>query len=104
MPTSNAEELGLFLKCTVIGRGVFGPCACSFGGTSPSSLLRFWIALFTVLKRCCGKVMFLHLSMILFTGGGGGGKVYIPLGRYPALRETTAADGTHPCLMRRKLK
>ena len=28
MPTSNAEELGLFLKCTVIGRGVFGPCAC----------------------------------------------------------------------------
>ena len=29
MPTSNAEELGLFLKCTVIGRGVFGPCACT---------------------------------------------------------------------------
>ena len=28
MPTSNAEELRLFLKCTVIGRGVFGPCAC----------------------------------------------------------------------------
>ena len=28
MPTSNAEELELFLKCTVIGRGVFGPCAC----------------------------------------------------------------------------
>ena len=28
MPTSNAEELGLFLKCTVIGRGVFGPWAC----------------------------------------------------------------------------
>ena len=25
MPTSNAEELGLFVKCTVIGRGVFGP-------------------------------------------------------------------------------
>ena len=23
MPTSNAEELRLFLKCTVIGRGVF---------------------------------------------------------------------------------
>ena len=31
MPTSNAEELGLFLKCTVIGRGVFGPCACCTG-------------------------------------------------------------------------
>ena len=28
MPTSNAEEFRLFLKCTVIGRGVFGPCAC----------------------------------------------------------------------------
>ena len=28
MPTSNTEELGHFLKCTVIGRGVFGPCAC----------------------------------------------------------------------------
>ena len=23
MPTSNTEELGRFLKCTVIGRGVF---------------------------------------------------------------------------------
>ena len=30
MPTSNTEELGHFLKCTVIGRGVFGPCACCF--------------------------------------------------------------------------
>ena len=28
MPTSNTEELGRFLKCTVIGRGVFGLCAC----------------------------------------------------------------------------
>ena len=28
MATSNTEELGRFLKCTVIGRGVFGPCAC----------------------------------------------------------------------------
>ena len=28
MPTSNTEEPGRFLKCTVIGRGVFGPCAC----------------------------------------------------------------------------
>ena len=31
MPTSNTEELGRFLKCTVIGRGVFGPCACCKG-------------------------------------------------------------------------
>ena len=28
MPTSTGEELRLFLKCTVIGRGVFGRCAC----------------------------------------------------------------------------
>ena len=31
MPTSKTEELGHFLKCTVIGRGVFGPCACWTG-------------------------------------------------------------------------
>ena len=34
MPTSNTEELGRFLKCTVIGRGVFGPCACWIGRKS----------------------------------------------------------------------
>ena len=33
MPTSNAEELRLFLKCTVIGRGVFGPCTCCWCGS-----------------------------------------------------------------------
>ena len=38
MPTSNAEELGLFLKCTVIGRGVFGPCACCTAGRSMLSM------------------------------------------------------------------
>ena len=37
MPTSNAEELGLFLKCTVIGRGVFGPCACWRGACSSTT-------------------------------------------------------------------
>ena len=31
MPTSNAEELGFFLKCTVIGRGFFGHCTCCNG-------------------------------------------------------------------------
>ena len=40
---------------------------------------------FTVRKRSCGKVMFLHLSLILFTGG----EVYTPW-------VATAADGTHP--------
>ena len=44
MPTSNTEELGHFLKCTVIGRGVFGPCACCsdqnlFLGTRHSFIL-----------------------------------------------------------------
>ena len=28
--------------------------------------------IFTARKRSCGKIMFLHLSVILFTGGGGG--------------------------------
>ena len=41
MPTSNTEELGRFLKCTVIGRGVFGPCACWEGnlGYAPGESL-----------------------------------------------------------------
>ena len=42
--------------------------------------------------------MFLHLSVILFTGGGGG---VHPLGRHSPWADTpfktaTAADGTHP--------
>ena len=36
MPTSTGEELRLFLKCTVIGRGVFGRCACWGGGGDTS--------------------------------------------------------------------
>ena len=44
-----------------------------------------------VRKRSCGKVMFLHLSVILV-----GGEVYThPLGRHPP-PTATAADGTHP--------
>ena len=46
MPTSNAEELGLFLKCTVIGRGVFGPCACTVKSGNiticPAMNINFW--------------------------------------------------------------
>ena len=41
MPTSNAEELGLFLKCTVIGRGVFGPCTCCTRGGLPQCMLGY---------------------------------------------------------------
>ena len=44
MPTSNAEELRLFLKCTVIGRGGFGPCACCCDWSR-----RFW-----TLRLLCG--------------------------------------------------
>ena len=36
MPTSNGEELRLFLKCTVIGHGVFGRCACCACGKGRS--------------------------------------------------------------------
>ena len=38
---------------------------------SHMSMIRVYIPLFTVRKRSCGKVMFLHLSVILFTGEGG---------------------------------
>ena len=48
------------------------------------------------LQRSCSKVTFLHLSVILFTGGG----VPYPPGRHPLGRHhqetATAADGTHP--------
>ena len=56
MPTSNAEELRLFLKCTVIGRGVFGPCACWRGRRQlPKGVLQ---PIITVRNSSCGKVMF----------------------------------------------
>ena len=62
-------------------------------------------------QRSCGKVMFLHLSVILFTGGGG--VCQIPSRRHPPPGQThpwadtlpgqtpiqqtaTAADGMHP--------
>ena len=53
----------------------------------------------TARKRSCGKVMFLHLSVILFTGGGVsqhamGGGVH-PLGRHPP-ETATEARVTHP--------
>ena len=47
MPTSNTEELGRFLKCTVIGRGVFGPCACWF-------LMVFYVSLVNSLQGIHG--------------------------------------------------
>ena len=73
------------------------------------------IIIFTIHKRSCGKVMFLHLFVILLTGGrctplG----THTPLDRHPLDRHTpyadtappggspprpemaTAADGTHP--------
>ena len=67
----------------------------------------------TVRKRSCGKVMFLHLSVILFTRGVGvcvsehalgrrglplvpEGLPDAPLGRQPPPKTATAVDGTHP--------
>ena len=75
-------------------------------------------------QRSCGKVMFLHLSVILSTGGGGcipactwattplgrhpppqadtpcpparHPRVDTPSGRHPPQQAATAADGTHP--------
>ena len=71
-------------------------------------------------QRSCGKVMFLHLSVILFTGGMCGQtpngqtpswadtpgqtppldrhppQADTPLGRHPPKEMATAADGMHP--------
>ena len=59
-------------------------------------------------QRSCGKVMFLHVSVILFTGGGrqtplaGRHPLPPPLGRHPPAGRhnlpgtPTPVDGTHP--------
>ena len=57
-----------------------------------------YIPIFTARKRSCLKIMFLHLSVILFTVGGGG---VHPQGRHPT-RQTSPSKmgievgGTHP--------
>ena len=75
-------------------------------------LIRTPVQIFTARKRSCGKVMFLQLSVILFTGEGGvfqhaiGKAVYTPLarqprqGRHPPPPKTATAMGsTHPTAM-----
>ena len=54
------------------------------------------IGTFTGRKRSCGKVMFLHLSVIMFTGGGGVHPRWedFPLGRQPPGRRPQG--DTHP--------
>ena len=56
------------------------------GGTHPTGMFSCYRP-----QRSCGKVMFLHLSVILFTGGG----VWQTPPR-PLQQTATAADGTHP--------
>ena len=67
------------------------------GGTISLVIFLFTpFPVFTVLNSSCGKVMFLHLSVILFTGWGClplGPGVYTPLGRHPPLGRHT--PGTH---------
>ena len=55
MPDSNTEELGRFLKCTVIGRGVFGPCACCNGVCLPQIEIAFQIKLIPLDGKCSGN-------------------------------------------------
>ena len=59
--------------------------------------------IFTVRKRSCGKVMFSHLSVILFTGGGGacvaggimaGGTCMVGSGRF-GVAEGMRHEGMH---------
>ena len=59
----------------------------------------YFKSIFTV-RNEVAKVMFLHLSVILSTGGGLSAPVHAgihtPLGRHPPEQTATAADGTHP--------
>ena len=43
----------------------------------PPLITIHWLSIITARKRSCGKVIFLHLSVILFTGGGEG--VYLSM-------------------------
>ena len=47
--------------------------------------------IFTVHNSSCGKVMFLHMSVILFRGG-----VWVDIPRQTPPQTATAAGGTHP--------
>ena len=55
MPTSNTEELGRFLKCTVIGRGVFGP---SLSGSYWLDHLKYQVNIVQTLKGIFWQVHF----------------------------------------------
>ena len=54
----------------------------------------------TARKRSCGKVMFLHLSVILFTGGGREGCLRNPPGCRPPRAGQTSQDAEPPGLGR----
>ena len=52
--------------------------SCRESGTYHWSLFTVINYIFTARKRSCGKVMFLQVSVILFTGGGGSGPGGVP--------------------------
>ena len=61
-------------------------------------ILRMFFAVFTVRNRSCGKVMFLQVSVIVFTGGGGGvvsqHALQVSKGVYPSM--PCRSPGPHP--------
>ena len=63
---------------------------------------RFLLAVYAAFRVCYrpqrqGKVMFLHVSVILFTRGRSGRQIPPPPAvRHPLPGTATAADGTHP--------
>ena len=81
MPTSNAEELGLFLKCTVIGHGVFGPCTCCFDPRISS------------VEFQCASHYIMEPSVISITFKG---TLVTPTTRYTPLVQAHPPDQVHP--------
>ena len=48
----------------------YGTCQLNYYFGHKNAILSYHVCVITVRKRSLGKVIFLHLSVILFTGGG----------------------------------
>ena len=73
-------KIGIHWCCILICKGLF---TANESGIENENCLRC-LSFITARKRSCGKVMFLHVSVILFTAGGGVVcHKHPPLGRQP---------------------
>ena len=65
------------------------------GGTHPTGMH----SCFYHLQRSWGKVMFLHVSVILFTGGGVSASVHVGIHTPPRNRPPPGADPPEQCML-----